>query len=212
MDKQNAKRAAAIAAAAAVGSTGGTLGADAVINNNNGVQNETEPSVDENSTHTSSSNHGHSSSHVPSSTEPHVEVVTAPENPDVQITEPANPEIINEPIVEPVEPVTPVEPIITVDPVDPIDPIEPIEPIECMYAGPYDPTIDPVIIDPDSDMYGGPIDPLYVPEDDEVMGMPALDDEEIPSGEETFIEDLSADNNPKESGDVDYIHGIIVEI
>ena len=208
MDKQNAKRAAAIAAAAAVGSTGGTIGADAVINNNNDVRNKTEPSVEENSTHTSSSNHGHSSSHVPSSTEPHVEVVTTPENPDVQITEPANPEIINEPNVEPVEPVTPVKPITPVDPVDPVDPIDPVEPIEpivCMYAGPYDPTIDPILIYSEPDMYGGPIDPLYVSEDDEVMGMPALDDEEIPSGEETIIEDLSADYNPTDSGDVDYM-------
>ena len=156
MDKQNAKRAAAIAAAAAIGSTGGTLGADAVINNNNGVQNETEPSVDENSTHTPSSNHGHSSSHVSPSVDSRVEVVTTPENPDVQI-----------------------------------------------MCEPYDLTIGPVIID--SNMYGGPIDPLYVPEDDEVKGMPALDDEEIPTGEETIIEDQSADNNPKESGDVDYM-------
>ena len=175
MDKQNAKRAAAIAAAAAIGSTGGTLGADAVINNNNGVQNETEPSVDENSTHTPSSNHGHSSSHVSPSVDSRVEVVTTPENPDVQI-----------------------------------------------MCEPYDLTIGPVIID--SNMYGGPIDPLYVPEDDEgilcmedqltlfhdpeddeVKGMPALDDEEIPTGEETIIEDQSADNNPKEFGDVDYM-------
>ena len=178
MDKQNAKRAAAIAAAAAVGSTGGTIGADAVLNNNNDVQNETEP---------------------------HVEVVTTPENQESQITEPANPEIINEPIVEPVDPVTPVKPITPVDPVDPIEPVEPIEPIECMYAGPYDPIIDPILIDPEPDMYGGPVDPIYVPEEDEVMGVPALDDEDIPTGEETIIEDLSADYNPTDSGDVDYM-------
>ena len=205
MDKQNAKRAAAMTAAAAVGSTGGTIGADAVINNNNDIQNETEPSVEENSTHTSSSNHGHSSSHVLSSEGPHVEVVTTPENPDVQITEPANPEIINEPIVEPVKPVTPVEPIITVDPVDPIDPIEPIEPELVMYGGPYGPTIDPIIIDPEPDMYGGPIDPLYDPENDVLMGDCVYDDEEIPTGEDTIIEDPSADYNPSDSGDVDYM-------
>ena len=200
MDKQNAKRAAAMAAATAVGSTGGTIGADAVINNNN-VLNETEQSVEGNSAHTSSSNHGHSSSHVSPSTEPHVEVVTTHENQEEQISEPTpGPE----PVVEPVEPVTPVEPI-TVDPVDPIDPIEPIEPEPVMYGGPCDPTIGPIMMDPEPDMYGGPIDPLYDPENDVLMGDCVYDDEEIPTGEDTIIEDPSADYNPSDSGDVDYM-------
>ena len=74
-----------------------------------------------------------------------------------------------------------------------------------MYGGPYDPTIDPIIIDPEPDMYGGPIDPLYDPEDDVLMGMPAIDEDEIPTGEDTIIEDPSADYNPSDSGDVDYM-------
>lgn len=203
MDKQNAKRAAAMAAATAVGSTGGTIGADAIINNNN-VLNETEQSAEGNSAHTSSSNHGHSSSHVSPSTEPHVEVVSTSENLGQQNPEPTDPNIINEPVVEPVEPVTPVEPIVTVVPVDPIDPIEPIDPTpEPMYGGPDDP--EPIII-PDPLMYGGPDDPLYIdPEGDVLMGVPAMDEEEIPTGEDTIIDDPSADYIPTDSGDVDYM-------
>lgn len=200
MDEQNAKRAAATAIAAAVGSAGGTIGADVVINNNKDDQNETDLSAADNSTHTTGSSHGHSNSDVPPSVEPHREVVSTPENQEQQITEPTNPEIINEPIVEPVEPVTPVEPIITVDPIEPIEPIEP-EPV--MYGGPYDPTIDPIIIDLEPDMYGGPIDPLYNPEDDLFMGMPVIDKDDISTGEDTIIDDLSADDNPADYRDVD---------
>lgn len=79
------------------------------------------------------------------------------------------------------------------------------EPEPVMYGGPYDPTIDPIIIDPEPDMYGGPIDPLYDPENDVLMGDCVYDDEEIPTGEDTIIEDPSADYNPSDSGDVDYM-------
>lgn len=206
MDKQNAKRAAAMAAAAAVGSTGGTIGADAIINNTNDAQNETEQLVEDNSAHTSSSNHGDSSSHVSTSSEAHVEVVSAPDVQEQQVTEPTNPDIINDLVIETVDPVTPEEPIVIVDPVNPIDPTEPEVIVECMYAGPDDPIFNPVaIIIPEPDMYGGPIDPLYDPENDVLMGDCVYDEEEIPTGENTIIEDPSADYIPTDSGDVDYM-------
>ena len=155
MDKEKAKRAAALSAAAAVGSVGGSFGSDVIIdkkttNNDSPVEEPVVEVVSEDNVQEHISSFG---------TNDNTEVVEQ----ETIIVDPVEPEELDEPLEPeiPIEPEEPVEPEVPVEPEKPIfidDPLDPIQDIVCMYGGPG--MCDNMIY-PDSDMYGGPNDDLY---------------------------------------------------
>lgn len=172
MEKQDAKRTAAIAAAAAMGGAGSVLGAeyvnDSLVDGQTVSQPETEqtaPATQEEETHTSTTAESVKPAEpVAEPVEPLVDTIEPVPDPIEPVSDPIEPvpDPI-EPVPDPIEPVVdPIEPV--VDPIEPVvDPIEPYDPYCVMYGGPVDP--DPIIytepdylIDEETDIFGGYIE------------------------------------------------------
>ena len=155
MDKQKAKRAAALSAAAAVGSVGGSFGSDVIIgkkttNNDSPVEEPVVEVVSEDNVQEHISSFGANDN---------TEVVEQ----ETIIVDPVEPQVLDEPLEpeDPLDPEVPIEPEEPVEPEEPIfidDPLHPIQDVNVMYGGPG---MCENIIYPEPDMYGGPIDDLY---------------------------------------------------
>ncbi len=158
MDKEKAKRAAALSAAAAVGSVGGSFGADVIIDKKSTDNDSPEEDfivevVNEDNVQDQLSPHAlHDFTEDIDQT-----IMVDPLEPE----DPLKPEELVE-LVELEEPVEPEEPEEPVEPEEPIfidDPLGPIQDDVLMYGGPG--MCDNMIY-PEPDMYGGPNDELYV--------------------------------------------------
>ena len=155
MDKEKAKRAAALSAAAAVGSIGGSFGADVIIDKKSTDNDSPEEDfivevVNEDNVQDQLSPHA-----LQDFTEDIDQTIMVdPLEPE----EPLKPEELVE-LVELEEPVEPEEPVESEEPIFIDDPLGPIQDDVLMYGGPG--MCDNMIY-PEPVMYGGPNDDLYV--------------------------------------------------
>ena len=185
MDKEKAKRAAALSAAAAVGSIGGSFGADVIIDKKSTDNDSPEEDfivevVNEDNVQDQLSPHA-----LQDFTEDIDQTIMVdplePEEPlkpeelveleeQVELVELGEPVELEEPLYleEPLEPEEPAEPVEPVEPEEPVeseepifidDPLGPIQDDVLMYGGPG--MCDNMIY-PEPVMYGGPNDDLYV--------------------------------------------------
>ena len=146
MDKEKAKRAAALSAAAAVGSVGGSFGADVIID---------KKSTDNDSPEEDFIVEVVNEDNVQDQLSPHALQDFTEDIDQTIMVDPLEPE---EP-AEPVEPVEPEEPVESEEPIFIDDPLGPIQDDVLMYGGPG--MCDNMIY-PEPVMYGGPNDDLYV--------------------------------------------------
>ena len=146
MDKEKAKRAAALSAAAAVGSIGGSFGADVIID---------KKSTDNDSPEEDFIVEVVNEDNVQDQLSPHALQDFTEDIDQTIMVDPLEPE---EP-AEPVEPVEPEEPVESEEPIFIDDPLGPIQDDVLMYGGPG--MCDNMIY-PEPVMYGGPNDDLYV--------------------------------------------------
>ena len=167
MDKQKAKRAAALSAAAAVGSVGGSFGSDVIIgkkttNNDSPVEEPVVEVVSEDNV------------------QEHISSFGANDNTEVVeqtiIVDPVEPQVLDEPLEpeDPLDPEVPLDPEIPIEPEEPVEPEVPVEPEEPIFIDdPLGPIQDDVLmyggpgmcdnmIYPEPVMYGSPNDDLYV--------------------------------------------------
>lgn len=140
MDKEKAKRAAALSAAAAVGSIGGSFGADVIID---------KKSTDNDSPEEDFIVEVVNEDNVQDQLSPHALQ---------DFTEDIDQTIMVDPL-EPEEPLKPEEPVEPEEPIFIDDPLGPIQDDVLMYGGPG--MCDNMIY-PEPVMYGGPNDDLYV--------------------------------------------------
>ena len=155
MDKEKAKRAAALSAAAAVGSIGGSFGADVIID---------KKSTDNDSPEEDFIVEVVNEDNVQDQLSPHALQDFTEDIDQTIMVDPLEPEepLKPEELVELVELEEPVEPEAPVEPEEPIfidDPLGPIQDDVLMYGGPG--MCDNMIY-PEPVMYGGPNDDLYV--------------------------------------------------
>lgn len=192
MNKQDAKRAATIAAATTVGSAGGTIGAGSIINNTS----YEESLADQNNSMDTEDNH--TSLETPhiyhSSEEITQDGIVNGNDGHSQLDESSDSSDVNQTANVETEPVNP-NPEIIVDPIEDNN-------FMVMYGGPVDP--EPIVqIEPD--MYGGPTDCIYDPEDD-VTGI-ITDEEDVSfvGDTEQIPDDISNNTGLSELDDIDYM-------
>lgn len=192
-NKQDAKRAATLAAATTVGSASGTIGAGSIINN---ASNEDSLADQNNNSMDTEDNHAsletphihHSSEEIAQSgivngNDEHSQLDESSDSSDVSQT--ANV------VTEPVNP----NPEIIVDPIEDNN-------FMVMYGGPIDPE---PIVQIDSDMYGGPIDCIYGPEDDGTGIITNEEDVSIVGDMEQTPDDISNNADLNGLDDIDYM-------
>lgn len=192
-NKQDAKRAATLAAATTVGSASGTIGAGSIINN---ASNEDSLADQNNNSMDTEDNHAsletphihHSSEEIAQSgivngNDEHSQFDESSDSSDVSQT--ANV------VTEPVNP----NPEIIVDPIEDNN-------FMVMYGGPIDPE---PIVQIDSDMYGGPIDCIYGSEDDVTGIITNEEDVSIVGDMEQTPNDISNNADLNGLDDIDYM-------
>ena len=193
MNKQDAKRAATLAAATTVGSASGIIGAGSIINNSSNEDGSINQNID--SMDIGNNNANQETSHIHNSSEETAQSgIGNVNNEHEQLDESSDGSGINQTSHVVTEPVNP-DPEIFEDQIEDNN-------VMVMYGGPIDP--EPIVqIDPA--MYGGPVDCIYDPLDDVTESF--VDDEEMTNISE--MEQTSDDslNNVNCGGldDIDYI-------